>query len=109
MHISEAKPMKNVILVILLLAFPSLLMAETINGRLDDVYRSGNTITVDGVNYQVNMDATKIYHGRNQIGEEDLSQGDEVTLVFSDEVNEQQQRVLTAIILVRGRKQGLDS
>lgn len=101
--------MKRKLLLLLLLLYPGWLMAETINGKLDEVYLNGNTITVDGVTYKANMEATKVYYGKSVVGEESLSPGDEVQLIFSDEQVSGELRQLIAIILLSASKKGLDS
>ena len=101
--------MKIKLLLLLALLYPGWLMAETIEGKLNEVYLNGNTITVDGVTYNANMEATKVRYHRSVVGEESLTPGDKVRLIFSDEFVPGALRQLNVIILLDAQKKGLDS
>jgi len=102
--------MKRINWLLVLLLCPMSLWAETIEGRLDSVYLNDNTIKVSGVTYTANMEATKVFYRGQFVGEEGLTPGDLVQLVFNDEApSPGMLRTLQMIILVRGSKQGLDS
>lgn len=92
-----------------LLVCSSSLMAETIQGKLGEFYLNGNSITVDGRTYDCNMEVTKVFYNGQLVGEEGLTVGDEVQLVFSDETVPGEPKILEMIILLRGSKKGLDS
>jgi len=101
--------MKKSLLILIALLSPGMAVAETIDGRLDEVYLNSETITVDGVVYEVVTENTKVYYGGSVVGEEALTKGDKVRLIFSDEAGPGGKRVLELIILVSGSKGGLDS
>jgi len=101
--------MNRILWLLALLLCSSSLLAETIEGRLDSVYLNGNTIKVNGVTYTANMEATKVFYQGQFVGEEGLTPGDDVQLIFSDEQANGMLRNLQMIILVRGSKTGLDS
>lgn len=101
--------MKQALLILLVLLCPSWAIAETVEGRLDEVRLNGETITVDGVVYEAVTESTKVYYGGSVVGEEALTKGDKVRLVFSDEENANGKRVLQLIILVQASKGGLES
>lgn len=93
----------------LLLLCSSPLMAETIEGKLGEFYFNGDTITLNGKAIKCNMEATRVFYSGQYIGEEDLTVGDEVQLVFSDDIKAGELKKLEFIILLKGRKQGLES
>lgn len=101
--------MSKILWLLALLLCPLSLLAETIEGRLDSVYLNGNTVKVNGVTYTANMEATRVFYQGQFVGEESLTPGDDVQLIFSDEQASGMLRKLEMIILVRGSKQGLDS
>jgi len=101
--------MINYLWPLILLLASSSLMAETIQGILGDFYFNGDTITVDGQTFQCNMEATRVVYGGQLLAEEDLSEGDEVQLIFRDETSPGELKKLEVIILLKGHKKGLDS
>lgn len=96
-------------LVLFLLLYPGWLMAETVTGKIDEVYLNDNTLVVSGVTYEAKMEATIVIHGRSIVGEESLMPGDEVSLIFTADPAGGKIPILTAIILLQGGKDGLDS
>lgn len=82
---------------------------ERIEGTLDKVYLPGNYVVVNGKEYKVNTELTQVLYRGLNVGEESLSKGDRVQLVFDGSVAADGLPNLLAIILLRGSKSGLDS
>ncbi len=93
----------------LLMLTPVAAMAEAIEGKLDSVSFNQERIEVDGVVYEVVTESTRIIYQGEQMGEEDLSPGDDVRLIFGEQSGDQGKQVLEAVILIRGSKSGLES
>ena len=105
---------KILILMTVLFMMPGSVLAENIRGRLDYVSFADELIEVNGIKYDVNTELTRVvYHGE-EMGEEDLREGDEVILVMdnasrSTARDKNGKRVLKTVIIVRGSKPGLES
>lgn len=82
---------------------------ERVQGRLDSVDLINNRIEVDGTNYVVNAELAKVIYNGQSVGEESLTPGDLVGLVFSEPEDQQGTPMVIAIVLLRGSKPGLDS
>lgn len=101
--------LRNYILATLILLAPSSLLAETVEGKLDAVSLNRETVSVNGVIYDVNTEMTRVLYRGERMGEEDLRPGDDVILVFDDGTAPREKRRLLTIILVSGSKGGLES
>lgn len=86
----------------------SLHAQERVRGRLDSVHLTDNRIVVNGVEYRANTELTRVLYKGLDVGEEGLSKGDQVELVFEQASGSEPMR-LVAILLLRGSRAGLDS
>lgn len=97
------------IIVLLMTLTPVAAMAETVEGKLGHVSFQEQTIEVNGMVYQVNVETTRVTYRGERMGEEDLRPGDDVILVFGEHNASDGKRQLDAVILIRGSKSGLES
>jgi hypothetical protein len=84
-------------------------MADTITGKFEYLNRSEGLIVVDGQRISVNMETTRISFEGENVGEEGLKAGDQVTLILGENKGLDGRPSLKHIILVNSRKPGLDS
>lgn len=104
------KIMKSFVLMAVLLGLAGTLAAEErVRGTLDSVYLEGKLVVVNGKEYKVNTEYTKVIYRGLSVGEESLRKGDQVELVFADSKTEDGLSQLLQIRLLRGSKSGLDS
>lgn len=94
--------MKRVLVSLVFLLLPGLLLAETVNGVLDGINPTSNTVIVNGVAYETNVENVPIYYNERRISPQDLHPGDEVQLVLSDQQGQSVERKIDTIILIRG-------
>ena len=97
------------IVAALLMLTPVAALAEAIDGKLDSVSFNEDRIEVDGVVYDVVTESTRVIYQGEHMGEEDLSPGDDVRLIFGEQNEGRGKQVLEAVILIRGSKSGLES
>ena len=95
--------------LVLLVCSTQLLADERVRGKLDSVNLSANRIVVDGTEYVVNTELTRVLFKGIEVGEEGLARGDRVELVLREAENDSGPDFLVAILLLRGSRSGLDS
>ena len=101
--------LKFIIAASLLLA-SQLAWGETaVSGRLDDVSFNDQIVVVDGVQYEVITESTRVLYGGQNVGEEGLTPGDTVQLILGDAPRRGGKVELVAVIIIRGQKSGLES
>jgi len=98
---------QRIIALLILLILSGALLAQSVNGILDEVFPLQNTIVVNGVGYKVDLEQVSIYYNQRRISVEDLTPGDELDLILSEQQNGGPQQEIKSIIVIRGQKLGL--
>lgn len=101
--------MKKLIILSILMLTPLTVSAENLSGRFDELVMNENLIILDGHRISANLENTQIYYRGENVGIEGLSEGDDVTLIFNEELNDQGKQELARIIVERTNSPGMDS